>query len=78
MPVQTYTRVKHLREALAKFPDDQMIMVVFESKDGLQFFGVDDVAIHKGTSGRDDKGKMTFCFDGKGPAECLFISVSEE
>jgi hypothetical protein len=55
------------------------VCVIHESEDGMDIFGVGDVAVHKGTPKRHpDTRKALFSFDGLGPESWLFISTEDE
>jgi hypothetical protein len=71
--------VYDLRAKLSKFEGKEEVVVSWEDEQGqTQYFGIDEVSLRRGTSRRLPNGKPSFTFDGKGPAEWVFIEVSPE
>jgi hypothetical protein len=77
-PDMTIAKVKDLREKLSKLDDNASIFVYWEDGKEHQFFGIDDVALARGTPSRLTNGGVSFAFDNKGPATWAFIEVSPE
>jgi hypothetical protein len=70
--------VEKLREKLSKQPADAKVVVYWEDGADHQYFGLDDISMHKGDPSRAENGRVGFTFDSKGDANWMFISVSPE
>ena len=71
--------VGKLREQLSRFPADTNVVVLWEDEEMEQrLFGVDHIALHKGTPTRDSSNRASFTFEKDGPATWLFISITPE
>ena len=68
--------VKELRDELAKMDDDTSVVVYWDDGRENQYFKIEEVSVHRGTSDRLPNGKVAFRFnDRDGKDIRLFVSI---
>ena len=68
--------VEELCNHLSKIDGKANVVVCWEKSDEMDLLDIDDVAMHRGTPGRDSAGKPGFTFENTGHANWAFINVS--
>ena len=68
--------VKELRDKLAKMNDDNRVIIYWDDGRENQYFEIEEVSVHRGTSDRLPNGKVAFRFNERdGKDTLVFLSI---
>lgn len=71
--------VYEVRAKLSEVDDNKQVFVYWEDEENENHvFGIQNISVQRGSPIRLADGKAGFTFDGKGPAEWVFVEISPE